>query len=85
MSLNRVCGRREAGVNQSGRPIETFDGRGDTFADALEDAAGKAVEKDVANVGKEYVVLHHIVTDPVWRPSGVRRDEFRGAEESVPV
>jgi len=29
---------------------------------ALEDAAGKAVEKDVANVGKEYVVLHHIVT-----------------------
>ena len=49
-------------MNQSGRPIETFDGRGDTFADALEDAAGKAVEKDVANVGKEYVVLHHIVT-----------------------
>ena len=49
-------------MNQSGRPIDTFDGRGDTFADALEDAAGKAVEKDVANVGKEYVVLHHIVT-----------------------
>jgi len=49
-------------VNQSGRPIDTFDGRGDTFAEALEDAAGKAVEKDVANVGKEYVVLHHIVT-----------------------
>lgn len=49
-------------MNQSGRPIETFDGRGDTFADALEDAAGKAVEKDVANVGKEYVVLHHLVT-----------------------
>ncbi len=49
-------------MNQSGRPIDTFDGRGDTFAEALEDAAGKAVEKDVANVGKEYVVLHHIVT-----------------------
>ena len=43
-------------MNQSGRPIETFDGRGDTFAEALEDAAGKAVEKDVTNVGKEYVV-----------------------------
>ena len=49
-------------MNQSGRPIDTFDGRGDTFAEALEDAAGKAVEKDVTNVGKEYVVLHHIVT-----------------------
>jgi hypothetical protein len=49
-------------VNQSRRPIETFDGVGESFVDALEDAAGKAVEKDVANVGKEYVVLHHIVT-----------------------
>ena len=49
-------------MNQSRRPIETFDGVGESFHDALEDAAGKAVEKDVANVGKEYVVLHHIVT-----------------------
>jgi hypothetical protein len=48
--------------SESRRPIETFDGMGETFAEALEDAAGKAVEKDVANVGKEYVVLHHIVT-----------------------
>ena len=49
-------------MNESRRPIETFDGVGESFHDALEDPAGKAVEKDVANVGKEYVVLHHIVT-----------------------
>lgn len=47
---------------ESRQPIETFEGRGETLADALEDAAGKAVAKNVANVGKEYVVLQHIVT-----------------------
>jgi hypothetical protein len=47
---------------ESRQPIETFEGRGETLADALEDAATKAVTKNVANVGKEYVVLHHIVT-----------------------
>ncbi len=44
------------------RPIEEFDGYGETFAEALDDAAKNAIEKDVANDGKEYVVLHHIVT-----------------------
>lgn len=44
------------------RPIEEFDGIGETFAEALEDAASKAIEKNVANDGKEYVVLHHLVT-----------------------
>jgi len=47
---------------ESRQPIETFEGRGETLADALEDAAGRAVAKNVANVGKEYVVVQHIVT-----------------------
>ncbi|HET6682333.1 MAG TPA: hypothetical protein VFG75_01445 [Gaiella sp.] len=47
---------------ESRQPIETFEGRGETVADALEDAATKAVAKNVMNVGKEYVVVQHIVT-----------------------
>ncbi len=43
-------------------PIEEFDGCGETFADALQDAAEKVIAKSSANDGKEYVVLHHIVT-----------------------
>jgi hypothetical protein len=43
-------------------PIEEFDGRGETFDEALADAAQKAIGKNVANDGKEYVVLHHLVT-----------------------
>lgn len=44
------------------RPIEEFDGYGETFAEALDDAARKAVAKNIANDGKQYVVLHHLVT-----------------------
>ena len=44
------------------RPIEEIDGFGETFAEALEDAARKAIDKNIANDGKEYVVLHHLVT-----------------------
>ncbi len=47
---------------ESRNPIEEFDGRGETFDDALEDAARKVIDKNVANDGREYVVLHHIVT-----------------------
>ncbi|HET8742766.1 MAG TPA: hypothetical protein VFM41_09100 [Gaiella sp.] len=47
---------------ESRNPIEEFDGRGETFDDALEDAARKVIDENVANDGKEYVVLHHIVT-----------------------
>ena len=43
-------------------PIEEFEGRGETLHDALEDAAGKAIAKSAANIGKEYVVLYHLVT-----------------------
>lgn len=43
-------------------PIEEFDGIGRTFDEALADAAQKAINRNVANDGKEYVVLHHIVT-----------------------
>jgi hypothetical protein len=49
-------------VNEDLRPIETFEGAGETLADALEDAARKAITKNVANDGKQYVVLHHLVT-----------------------
>jgi hypothetical protein len=44
------------------RPIEEFDGFGKTLEEALENAASKAIEKSAANDGKEYVVLHHLVT-----------------------
>jgi hypothetical protein len=49
-------------VEGSRRPIEMVEGSGETLRDALEDAAARAVEKNVANVGKEYVVLQHTVT-----------------------
>jgi hypothetical protein len=49
-------------MEDSRKPIEMFAGSGETLVDALEDAASKAVEKNVANVGKEYVVLQHLVT-----------------------
>jgi hypothetical protein len=49
-------------LSDNRRPIETFEGRGETLAEALEDAATRAVEKDLANVGKQYVVLYHLVT-----------------------
>ena len=44
------------------RPIETIEGRGESLLDALQDAADKAVAANAANVGKEYVVLYHVVT-----------------------
>ena len=44
------------------RPIETIEGTGGSLAEALEDAARKAVDANAANVGKEYVVLYHVVT-----------------------
>lgn len=47
---------------ESRQPIDTFEGRGETLAAALEDAAGRAVAKDAANIGKEYVVVQHVVT-----------------------
>lgn len=43
-------------------PIEEFDGYGRTFDEALEDAATKVINRNIANDGKEYVVLHHLVT-----------------------
>ena len=62
MALVERQARREAGVNESRRPLETFEGTGETLHDALEDAATKAIGKDIANDGKEYVILSHTVT-----------------------
>ncbi len=42
--------------------IEIFNGHGRTLTAALNDAARAAITKDRANVGKEYVVLAHVVT-----------------------
>ena len=49
-------------MNESRVPLETYEGRGETLAEALEDAAVKAIDKNVANVGREYVIVQHIVT-----------------------
>lgn len=43
------------------RPIERFEGTGETFEDACEDAANRAVTTSAANDGKQFVVLHHLV------------------------
>ena len=39
-----------------------IEGRGETLREALEDAATKAIGKNVANDGKEYVIVSHTVT-----------------------
>ena len=49
-------------MNESRVPLETYEGRGETLAEALEDAAAKAIDKNIANVGREYVIVQHIVT-----------------------
>ena len=49
-------------MNDSRVPLETYEGRGETLAEALEDAAAKAINKDIANVGREYIIVQHIVT-----------------------
>ncbi len=49
-------------MGESRMPIEEFEGRGDSFEKALEDAARQAIDRNVMNDGKQYVVLHHIVT-----------------------
>jgi hypothetical protein len=49
-------------VNDSRRPLEMIEGRGETLREALEDAATKAIGKNVANDGKEYVIVSHTVT-----------------------
>jgi hypothetical protein len=42
-------------------PIHEIEGCGETFEEALENAAAKITLND-ENIGKEYVVLHHLVT-----------------------
>lgn len=49
-------------MGENRTPIDVFDGSGETLAEALEDAAQKAISKNVANDGKQYVILHHLVT-----------------------
>ena len=49
-------------MNESRRPLEMVEGRGETLHEALEDAATKAIGKNVANDGKEYVIVSHTVT-----------------------
>ena len=49
-------------MNDSRRPLEMIEGRGETLREALEDAATKAIGKNVANDGKEYVIVSHTVT-----------------------
>lgn len=49
-------------MGEERKPIDTYDGSGETLVDALDDAARKAIAANVANDGKEFVVLHHLVT-----------------------
>ena len=49
-------------MSETRRPLEMFEGKGDTLHDALENAANQAIEKNIANDGKEYVIVSHTVT-----------------------
>jgi hypothetical protein len=48
-------------MNEDDQPLERFEGRGKTLEEALEKAAEEAIRKNVANDGKQYVVLYHLV------------------------
>ena len=44
------------------RELEIWEGKGETLHDALEDAARQAIGKSIANDGRQYVIVQHVVT-----------------------
>jgi len=44
-------------------PLRTYEGRGETLDEAFVDAASKALDDDrQRNLGRQFVVLRHVVT-----------------------
>lgn len=48
-------------MKEGDQPLDTFEGRGESLEKALEDAARKAIGKNIANDGKQYVVVSYLV------------------------